>query len=99
MNFMLSTNTADEIGQQVKRCFHRPEITVKALKMLVKYLFFFPGGGGYGFSPIEVLRLRRFPNFPLFYPYAVLMSEEYFYMFPKSKITFHLQNYMFDESR
>ena len=74
MNFRLSTNTADEIGQQVKRCFHRPEITVKALKMLVKYLFF-RGGGGYGFSPNKVLRLRRFPNFPLFYPYAVLMSD------------------------
>ena len=76
MNFRLSTNTADEIGQQIKRCFHRPEITVKALKLLVKYHFFFgEGGGGFGFSPIEVLRLRRFPNFPLFYPYAVLMSE------------------------
>ena len=44
MNFRLSTNTADEIGQQVKRYFHRPEITVKALKMLVKY-HFFPGEG------------------------------------------------------
>ena len=74
MNFRLSTNTADDIGQQVRRCFHRPEITVKALKMLVKYHFFrVEGGGGYG-SPIEVLRLRRFPNLPLFYPYAVLMS-------------------------
>ena len=60
MNFMLSMNTADEIGQQLKRCFHRP---------------------GMGYCPIEVLRLRRFPKFPLFYPYAVLMSGYSFFFF------------------
>ena len=51
MNFRLSTNTADEIGQQVKRCFHRPEKTVKALKILIKY-HFFSGGEGVMGSPL-----------------------------------------------
>ena len=72
MNFRLSANTAVEIGQQVRRCFHSPKIAVNALKMLIKY-HFFPGVGGMGSA-------RRFPNFPLFYPYAVLMSVNYIHV-------------------
>ena len=63
MNFRLSANTADEIVQQVKRCsFNRPEIAVKAQKMLLKY-HLFPGVWVLPYRSVAPQALSKFSAF------------------------------------